>query len=453
MNIDLKSPLLKKPEIYPYINMKTTIFFNNLTNSGLEKKYKKIINPYSKKSKSVEKKYNISYQINELGKQLFDYTKKNLEAINKIQTINNGTKDMIKDLHNNIVKNRVIKNTTNEIFHDLILEYKNKGYKIPNLSLKNNLFKKNPLLIETKKDVEVFYDNCNEIKGDFITDIETVEEKNFVYLNKLKKIVEIQKEKISSENNKLKQKAKNNENEKIDKILEENRKEREKNYLIENLEKYKNDVKIIKNTIKNFENEEKEKKIIPKEQMNILNSPLFKTLFHKKIKSLQEKKNKKKGTLFNTISTYISSNGGSSPTLKNFNQILLTTIKKRSNKQNNKIEKQKQLNSLYNKLKSSEFYELKKLNNNIENYFIKNNKKISFINLNNYPLEMSQSIKEMKSINAKYNVINDFQQSYNLIGKLGRFNKHIKSLTEVNYNLNNIDKYYVSHTIKKQAEL
>jgi hypothetical protein len=251
---------------------------------------------------------------------------------------------MIKDLHNNIVKNRVIKNTTNEIFHDLILEYKNKGYKIPNLSLKNNLFKKNPLLIETKKDVEVFYDKCNEIKGAFITDIETVEEKNFVYLNKLKKIVEIQKEKISSENNKLKQQTKNIEYEKIEKILEENRKEREKNYLIENLEKYKNDVKIIKNTIKNFENEEKEKKIKPKEQMNILNSPLFKTLFHKKIKSLQEKRNKKKGILFNTISTYISSNGGSSRTLKNFNQILLTTIKKRSNNQINKIEKQKQIN-------------------------------------------------------------------------------------------------------------
>ena len=451
MNIDLKSPILKKPEIYPYINMKTTIFFNNLTNSGVEKKYKKIINPYSKKSKSVEKKYNISYQINQLGKQLFDYTKKNLEAINKIQTINNGTKNMIKDLHNNIVKNRVIKNTTNEIFHDLILEYKNKGYKIPNLSLKNNLFKKNPLLIETKKDVEVYYENCNEIKGDFITDIDTVEEKNFVYLNKLKKIVEIQKEKISSENNK---KTKNIEYEKIDKILEENLKEREKQYLIDNLQKYKNEIKKIKNTIKNYEiEEEKRKNKKPKEQMNILNSPLFKTLFHKKIKSLQEKRNKNKGILYNTISTYISSHRGSSSSLKNFNQILLTTIRKHSNKQIKTLEKQEQTNSLYNKLKSSDFWDLKKLNNKIENYYIKNDRKITYINMDNYPSEMHQSIKEMKTINAKYNVTNNFEQSYNLLGKLGRFNKHIKSLNDVNYNLSNIDKYYIKHTIKKQSEL
>ena len=73
--------------------------------------------------------------------------------------------------------------------------------------------------------------------------------------------------------------------------------------------------------------------------------------------------------------------------------------------------------------------------------------------MDNYPSEMHQSIKEMKTINAKYNVTNNFEQSYNLLGKLGRFNKHIKSLNDVNYNLSNIDKYYIKHTIKKQSEL
>ena len=56
MNIDLKSPLLKKPEIYPYINMKTTIFFNNLTNSGLEKKIQKNNKSLFKKIKKCRKK-------------------------------------------------------------------------------------------------------------------------------------------------------------------------------------------------------------------------------------------------------------------------------------------------------------------------------------------------------------------------------------------------------------
>ena len=65
---------------------------------------------------------------------------------------------------------------------------------------------------------------------------------------------------------------------------------------------------------------------------------------------------------------------------------------------------------------------------------------------------MEQCIKEMKTINSKYNVTTGFEQSYNLIGKLGRFNKHIKSLSDVNYNLNNIDKYYIRHIIKKQSE-
>ena len=40
---------------------------------------------------------------------------------------------------------------TEEKFHELITQYKQKGYKIPDLSIKRNLFTPNPLLLDKNK--------------------------------------------------------------------------------------------------------------------------------------------------------------------------------------------------------------------------------------------------------------------------------------------------------------
>ena len=45
---------------------------------------------------------------------------------------------------------------TDETFHDLIINYKNMGYKIPDLSTNHNLFKQSPLLLENHK-IEDYY--------------------------------------------------------------------------------------------------------------------------------------------------------------------------------------------------------------------------------------------------------------------------------------------------------
>ena len=69
-------------------------------------------------------------------------------------------------------------------------QYEKRQYKIPNLTLEQNLFKKSPLLIETKTDVDEYYKNNPETKGNFILDMNEFPEKNWNFLRKLKREVD-----------------------------------------------------------------------------------------------------------------------------------------------------------------------------------------------------------------------------------------------------------------------
>ena len=62
--------------------------------------------------------------------------------------------EKIEELANS-KKQRNLKKT-DETFHDLIIKYKERGYKIPDLSTAHNLFKQSPLLLENHK-IEDYY--------------------------------------------------------------------------------------------------------------------------------------------------------------------------------------------------------------------------------------------------------------------------------------------------------
>ena len=150
--IKIKLKFIKKPELYAPISLHQINFQNNLKN---------YINQASKAtlhSKKKHKKYNcktVKGQILSLTQRLNEYTQNSNENIKIINDLKDENDVLIFGLHNNIEKSETFNKKTEDVFHDLIVQYKSKGYKIPNLSKTNNLFKKNPLLIENKNDVNI----------------------------------------------------------------------------------------------------------------------------------------------------------------------------------------------------------------------------------------------------------------------------------------------------------
>ena len=178
----IKTKLLKKSKIYDQINIKEINIKNDPTNNlfrGRKKTNEKIL--------KIVNKDDISNQISSLSYLLSDYTKtstKNLKLINELKIENDL---LLSELDNNLQKSALFNKKTDEVFHDLIVQYSNKGYKIPNLDRSHNLFKRTPLLIEKKEDVDVYYHDDPSTKGNFITDINVFKEKNWLFLNKLNK--------------------------------------------------------------------------------------------------------------------------------------------------------------------------------------------------------------------------------------------------------------------------
>ena len=82
------------------------------------------------------------------------------------------------------------KNLPEETFRGLIEEYKEKGYKIPNLTLSHNIFRMNPLIEDNNdKIIDGLYLNYKEVSesGNFQNNIAT---KSLIYLRKLRQLIE-----------------------------------------------------------------------------------------------------------------------------------------------------------------------------------------------------------------------------------------------------------------------
>lgn len=181
--LKLKIKLIKKPRKNTSTNLKETEIQNDLKNNLFSRKKNKII----EKSYIKMKKKDIRYQILSITSSLHEYTKKSKKNFLLINELKSFSDYLYSELNKNLQKSQYFNKKTEEVFHDLVVEYQSKGYKIPNLSRSHNLFKKNPLLIENRNDVENYYQDDPSTKGHFINDISDYKEKNWIFLNKVNK--------------------------------------------------------------------------------------------------------------------------------------------------------------------------------------------------------------------------------------------------------------------------
>ena len=429
----IKTKLLKKSKIYDHINIKEINIKNDPTNNlfrGRKKTNEKILKKVNKDD--------ISNQISSLSYLLSDYTKtstKNLKLINELKTENDL---LLSELDNNLQKSALFNKKTDEVFHDLIVQYSNKGYKIPNLDRSHNLFKRTPLLIENKEDVDVYYQDDPTTKGNFITDINDFKEKNWVFLNKLNKECHkaktffsanhfsmdsnrINRSDLKIQNNPFEIKKNediiNNLLEEIDKLKEAIKKEEEKNLIFSYNSKYK----------RNNYNRKLSQSI---NAFNIFNNS-------------NRQINKKKFSLIN--------NNPNKRKLSEFN--LITEVNKNKKNLINKNNKEN-ISNIFSEEESNKYKKLKipgseKLKKEIKLYFSKNDKKNLFGKLKKSSADIFEKIRDIKKKIKKKDILRIHNDYFNFSRA---HNEKIKKIRLLEKKICNLDKVFIKQTIGKSFE-
>ena len=428
----VKTKLLKKSKIYEQINIKEINIKNDPTNNlfrGRKKTNEKIL--------KIVNKDDISNQISSLSYLLSDYTKtstKNLKLINELKTENDF---LLSELDNNLQKSALFNKKTDEVFHDLIVQYGNKGYKIPNLDRSHNLFKRTPLLIENKEDVDIFYQDDPSTKGNFITDINDFKEKNWLFLNKLDKECHKVKSFFSSkhfsmdsnrvnpselkiQNNPFEVKKRSEKNdinnllEEINKIKDAIKKEEEKNIIFSYNSKYR---------VNNFNR--KHSHLI--NAFNIFNNS-NQRLIKKKVSLINNTPNKRKYSEFN----------------------LITEVNKNKKNLINNSDK----SILYSEEKLNEYKRMKipgseKLKKEIKLYFSKNDIKKKFGKLKTSNADLLEKIEDTKRTIRKKDILRLHNNYFNFTRA---HTEKIKLIRHLEKKLCNLDKMFIQQTIGKSFE-
>ena len=428
----VKTKLLKKSKIYEQINIKEINIKNDPINNLFRGRKKT-----NEKNLKIVNKDDISNQISSLSYLLSDYTKtstKNLKLINELKNENDF---LLSELDNNLQKSALFNKKTDEVFHDLIVQYGNKGYKIPNLDRSHNLFKRTPLLIENKEDVDVFYQDDPSTKGNFITDINDFKEKNWLFLNKLDKECHKVKSFFSSkhfsmdsnrvnpselkiQNNPFEVKKRSEKNdinnllEEINKIKDAIKKEEEKNIIFSYNSKYR---------VNNFNR--KHSHLI--NAFNIFNNS-NQRLIKKKVSLINNTPNKRKYSEFN----------------------LITEVNKNKKNLINNSDK----SILYSEEKLNEYKRMKipgseKLKKEIKLYFSKNDIKKKFGKLKTSNADLLEKIEDTKRTIRKKDILRLHNNYFNFTRA---HTEKIKLIRHLEKKLCNLDKMFIQQTIGKSFE-
>ena len=425
-------------------------------------------------SRKIKKK-DIKGQIDLLSDLINNYSSSSIKNLYLIQKLKDENDFLIEELKKNINKNTLFSKTTKETFHDLVSQYEKKGYKIPNLTLEKNLFKKSPLLIETLKDVDDFYKNDKTTQGKFIEDLNSFPEKNWNFLKKLKRNVEIIKEKnlktdmkVNSKNSKKdidfysKQKALTERNERENLIKEIGRIKE----LVEKQEKEKDDINdfnflynqrkdSIYRTSKNLGYNIKDllQKRLTKKENNLNgnnNSSSMKKL-SVEIKNKELFQNKIYKKKFNKTYKRFYRNKKSSRidgrNIKTYITALNEKPKKKIINVNNKNNILSYTEQVYQKIGKKKLTDFHLIENEITQYLKKKNYNINTTNLNNFNKDCSQRIYDVKNKISKHGLINMVQDHISSYGNNG-YNK-LRKIREVEKILNKMDKYFSKHIINK----
>ena len=458
--------IIKKPKLLSQINTKEIQLRNDPKN--FLHSSSKLFNMRQRylTNKKV-KKGDIKGQIDILSELMNDYSSSSIKNLFLIQKLKDENDFLIEELNRNIKKNTLFNKTTKEIFNDLVCQYEKREYKIPNLTLEQNLFKKSPLLIETKKDVDEYYKNNPETQGNFILDMNEFPEKNWNFLRKLKREVDFNgANKMLANNEWIKKQYQNNyyeskkalsekkEKEKlirdINKIKllvkkQENEKGHMNDYDCHSIRDYKND--------SNYNSNSKNFSIKIKDLLkNKLNKPISKRNICR-FKKLNPEDNIKNNSKNDFLTIKMKKK-------KKFNKTLNSFLKK--NKNNEKtlitsiIEKPKNLNILtyteqmYHKLNKKKLADFQSLEVDIIQYLKEKNYKINNTNLNNFNKDFSKRIYDIKEKIKKQRLSSTFQRNLTEYGK-NEYQK-LGKIQNVDDKIEKMDKYLAKHIIDKYFE-
>ncbi len=455
--------IMKRPKILSQINTKEIQLRNdpkNFLHSG-----SKSFNFRQKflTNKKIKKK-DIKGQINLLSDLIGNYSYSSIKNLFLIQKLKDENDFLIDELNRNIKKNVLFNKTTKEIFHDLVEKYEKRGYKIPSLTLENNLFKKTPLLIETKNDVEEFYKNDINTQGNYIEDLNDFPEKNWNFLNKLKKEVEFKGDNSMANKEKWDKSPRKNNFYSNKKALSE-KKERE------NLKKEINNIRILikKQENEKYETEDYYSRNLNKNQILLNRSKIFpinlKDLIKKK---LINKDNKKRNIfslkIFNSESDKkndllikkINKNKKFNKTIKKFyktknkykinGRTLITSLNEKS--KNNVIFSYTE--QIYHKINKKKLNDFSSVEDEIIQYLKKKNYKINNTNINNFNKDFSERIYDIKEKTKKQGLSVIFQQHLTDFGENGF--KTLQKIKDSEYIIEKMDKYLAKHIIDKYFE-
>ena len=450
--LKIKIKLIKKPKKFTPINLKEITIQNDLKNYLFSSRKNRTV---EKPKKRYNHKNDIGYQILSLTYSLNEYTKKSKKNFSIINDLKETNDYFSSELNNNLQKSKYFNKKTEEVFHDLVVQYINKGYKIPNLNRTHNLFKKNPLLIENKKDVDIYYHEEPITKGNFILDINNFKEKNWLFLNKINKECNKVKTYYASKAVSLNQNI--DDIEEYNKLLYselENMKDKEKN----NIEKLKSDINNIKNLIQKEKEESKEKIIFSygnksnrRKYSYALNSTNINNFLNKNITRYKVEKTLTSKNL--NFATPLKSNkllpisfnkSGDFKKRKNSEFNLITEIKKKKKKKTN-FSPQKKLNHIKKlKIPGSE-----KINKDLKSYLEKYNKKYKDETLKSSNIDLLEKIEELKRKIKRKDFLNLHKKYFNISKKQ---NDKIKFFEMIENKVCNLDKNYIKQTTFKKFE-
>lgn len=459
--------ILKKPIILSQINTKEIQLRNDPKNflHSVSKSFNERQRYLT--SKKIKKK-DIKGQINLLSDLIDNFSYSSNKNLLLIQKLKNENDYLIDELNRNIKKNTLFNKTTKEIFHELVSKYEKRGYKIPNLTLDNNIFQKSPLLIETKTDVDEFYKNNNYTQGKFIEDLNSFPEKNWNFLKKLKFETDRKVDNNYYNYNDGNKNKKSNE--------DFYNKKKELNEQIER-EKIKKEINKIEILIKKQENEKDE---LPgyytsrtnKNNNNMYNKPPkikieLKDLFKKRLL-----KNNKVARNSNSLKWLNSENKKSNLVInkKKINKNLMKTVngfnKLNKNKKivigktlitslSEKRKNDKQILSyteqMYNKINKKKLNDLCLIEDDIIQFLKKNNYKINNTNMNNFNRDLADRIYDIKNKVNKQGLSNTFQHCF-LTDYGNEGYKKLEKIQDIEKTIEKMDKYLAKHIIDKYFE-
>ena len=454
--------IIKRPQLLSQINTKEIQLRNdpkNFLHSG-----SRSFNSRQRylESKKV-KKGDIKGQISLLSDLINNYSSSSIKNLFLIKKLKDENDFLIDELNRNIKKNTLFNKTTKEIFSDIVNKYEQRGYKIPNLTIENNLFKKSPLLIENKKDVDEFYRTDINTQGNYILDLNEFPEKNWNFLKKLKREIDSKgtKDFFSSaewiQMNNLKDFHMNkkglneqNEREKLKKdikniklLIEKQEKEKDKN----NIEDYYSRRESQNNIF------QKKRKYLPLDIKDLIKRKLIisKTNRKKSIHSLKilNFENDKKNNIIYRVKSknYSKTIKGSNKNNKIFGKTLITSLNENLKNINKNETICSYTETIYNSINKKNLTDFDYVKNDIIKYLKKKNYEITNMNLDNFNKDFSERIYDIKRKIRKHNLCHKIQMHLSDSGRNG-FNK-LKKIHNTEKVIEKMDKYLAKHLIDR----